>query len=268
MSSVLRLLGRPALVSLAQALEAGRLKPSVSNDQLRGQVPEELLGAVRDELKGMLVDDMAPRHIARLLRLLADERQAAQVVADRVELVWSGLDLETSTTRDTEIVVRQLFREAERSVLVASYAVDKGKKAEALFGHLAERLDEEPDLKVRFFLNVHRKSHKDETPESVLLREFADAFRSNIWPGERLPQVFHDPRSLAIGGKARACLHAKCVIADDDRALISSANFTEAAHERNIEAGVLIVDASLARALKAQFDTLVERGALKRVPGL
>ena len=223
---------------------------------------------VRAELKEMLADGMAPHHIARLLNLLAEEREAAQVIADRVELVWSGLDLETSTTRDTEVVVHQLFREAKLSVLVASYAVDKGKKAESLFGHLAERMDNEPDLEVRFFLNVHRKSHKDETPESVVLREFADGFRNEIWPGERLPAVFHDPRSLALGGATRACLHAKCIVIDEERAFITSANFTEAAQERNIEAGVLIADASLARALKAQFDTLVDREALRRVPGL
>ncbi len=256
------------MVSLAQGLEAGWLEPPFRSSQLHGHVPEELMKLVQAELKEMAADGMSPAHIARLLHVLADERAAAQVIADRVELVWSGLDLEGSTTRDTEIVVRQLFREAERSLLVASYAVDKGKKAESLFGSLADRMDREPELEVRFFLNVHRKSLKDETPESVRLREFADAFRREIWPGERLPQVFHDPRSLAIGGKARACLHAKCVIADEDRALISSANFTEAAQARNIEAGVLIIDASLARALKAQFDTLVERGALKRVPGL
>ncbi len=268
MISAIRQLGRPALLSLARALEAERLKPSFSAAQLRGQVPEELLSSVGVELKEMLADGMAPRHLARLLRLLADERQAAQVIADRVELVWSGLDLESSTTRDTEVVVHQLFREAKLSVLVASYAVDKGKKAEALFGHLAERMDTEPELDVRFFLNVHRKSHKDETPESVVLREFAEAFRGEIWPGQRLPAVFHDPRSLAAGGATRACLHAKCIVVDEQRALVTSANFTEAAQERNIEAGVMIADASLARALKAQFDTLVERGALKRVPGL
>ena len=128
-------------------------------------------------------------------------------------------------------------------MLVASYAVDKGKKAESLFGHLAERMDREPDLEVRFFLNVHRKNHRDETPESVLLRQFADTFRHQIWPGERLPAVFHDPRSLAVGGATRACLHAKCIVVDEERALITSANFTAAAQERNIEAGVTIADA-------------------------
>ena len=116
-------------------------------------------------------------------------------------------------------------------------------------------------------MNVHRK-HLDESADAVLLREFADTFREKMWPGERLPEVFHDPRSLDTDGKKRASLHAKCIVIDEDRALITSANFTEAAHERNIEAGTVITDSILARALRGQFDTLVDHGALKRVPGL
>jgi len=128
-------------------------------------------------------------------------------------------------------------------------------------------MDAEPGLHVRLFVNVHRK-YRDETTEAILLREFSDTFRHDIWPGARLPVVFYDPRSLATEGTVRACLHAKCVVIDEDRALITSANFTEAAHERNIEAGTVITDTILARALKAQFDTLVDHGALKRVPGM
>lgn len=120
---------------------------------------------------------------------------------------------------------------------------------------------------MRLFVNVHRK-YKDETADAVLLREFSDTFRHDLWPGERLPEVFFDPRSLATDGAERACLHAKCIVIDDDRALITSANFTEAAHERNIEAGTVITDTVLAKALKAQFDTLVDHGALLRVPQL
>ena len=210
---------------------------------------------------------MASSHIAHMLRLLAEERAAAQAIADRVELVWSGTEVMAGASRDTAVLVQELFREARESVLIASYALDTGSKAEALFGHLAQRMDAEPDLRVRLFVNVHRK-YKDETADAVLLREFADTFRQEIWPGERLPEVFHDPRSLDTDGKKRACLHAKCIIIDEARTLITSANFTEAAHERNIEAGTVITDTILARALKAQFDTLVDHGGLKRVPGL
>jgi hypothetical protein len=50
---------------------------------------------------------------------------------------------------------------------------------------------------------------------------------------------------------------------DDLRALVTSANFTEAAHERNIEASE-----SFTLALRLQFDGLVTAGRLTRVPGL
>ncbi|MYN66159.1 MAG: hypothetical protein F4X11_14200 [Acidobacteria bacterium] len=100
------------------------------------------------------------------------------------------------------------------------------------------------------------------------MREFADTFQHDLWPGKRLPETFYYPRSLATEGKTRACLHAKCIVIDDRRTLITSANFTEAAHKRNIEAGTVITDGHLARALKAQFDTLVDQAALQPVPGL
>jgi phosphatidylserine/phosphatidylglycerophosphate/cardiolipin synthase-like enzyme len=50
--------------------------------------------------------------------------------------------------------------------------------------------------------------------------------------------------------------------------LITSANFTRAAHERNIEAGILIHDNWAAKTVRIQFQNLVEVGVLKRVPGL
>ncbi len=170
-------------------------------------------------------------------------------------------------SRDTAVVVQELFQSVRRSVLVSSFVVDERDKAEALFGLLAKRMDEEADLSVRLYLNVQRK-YGDETADSVLLKKFADRFRHQVWPGERLPEVYHDPRALAVGGKTRACLHAKCIVVDEDRALVSSANFTEAAHERNIEAGLLIADRQVATALRTQYETLAERGVLRPVPGL
>jgi phosphatidylserine/phosphatidylglycerophosphate/cardiolipin synthase-like enzyme len=74
--------------------------------------------------------------------------------------------------------------------------------------------------------------------------------------------VFHDPRSLTLGVESKACLHAKCVVVDQERVLVTSANFTEAAHERNIEAGVLLNDPVTAIALQMQFESLVTRNLL------
>ncbi len=48
------------------------------------------------------------------------------------------------------------------------------------------------------------------------------------------------------GGNKRAVLHAKIVVVDGRFALLTLANFTEGAHERNIEAGFLVDGTRLA----------------------
>jgi len=67
-----------------------------------------------------------------------------------------------------------------------------------------------------------------------------DDFRRRQWPGPTLPRLFYDPRALDLASAFRASLHAKVLIVDRRAALVTSANFTEAAQRRNIETGVLI----------------------------
>jgi len=258
-------LGKPDLESLAAALESGRVTPPFTPAGLRDRVPVAALEPVAAALDEMHRSGMQPAHLATVLRLLAGERAVTQASADRLELVWSGPGIEGSGSRDTAVVVQELFRRAKRSVLVASYALDRGEKARALFRPLAARMDAEAGLDVRLFVNVHRV-FGDDRDDGVLVREFARAFRAEIWPGTRLPAVFYDPRSLARGGPTRSCLHAKCVVVDEERALITSANFTEAAHARNIEAGLVVRDAQVARALAYQLGSLAVRKLLREVP--
>ncbi|MGA1133162.1 MAG: phospholipase D-like domain-containing protein [Prochlorotrichaceae cyanobacterium] len=73
--------------------------------------------------------------------------------------------------------------------------------------------------------------------------------------------MFYDPRSLSTGSGSKACLHTKCVVVDETYVFITSANFTEAAHQRNIETGILMKDETIAKALQHQFDSLVAHKA-------
>jgi len=59
-------------------------------------------------------------------------------------------------------------------------------------------------------------------------------------------------------------LHAKCIIIDRSEALITSANFTEAAQERNIEVGVKVRHKPLVERLASYFEALIETGRLVR----
>ena len=62
--------------------------------------------------------------------------------------------------------------------------------------------------------------------------------------------------------------HAKCIVIDEEVALVGSANTSNAAQVENIEAGVRVEDERFARALTQQFDDLVKRHLLVAVPGL
>ncbi|MFH1469407.1 MAG: DISARM system phospholipase D-like protein DrmC [Pseudomonadota bacterium] len=267
MTDPLRRLGRGSLASLAEALAAGRLGPPYHPAALAHHVPDPLVQTAVAALAALDAEGMAPRHIARTLALLAEERAAGQRIADRLQLVLSPPELDQVDARDTIVVVQDLLRAATSRVIIASYALDEGPKAEALFGALAARMDQLPDLDVALYLNVHRP-HLDDTPSPVLLGAFAKRFRERVWPGARLPRVYYDPRSLEQDPRHHAVLHAKCVVVDDRWTFLTSANFTQAAQERNIEAGVLLEDPRFAERLRRQFEGLVERGVVREVLGV
>lgn len=88
------------------------------------------------------------------------------------------------------------------------------------------------------------------------------------WPWSPRPRVFYDPRSLALDDAVRATWHAKCVVVDDEVAFVTSANFTERAQSRNVEAGVLVRNLHFTQQLRHQFESLVQSRAVVQVPGL
>lgn len=198
-----------------------------------------------------------------MLILLAEERASAQGLADRVELVWTGPEVEPGASRDTAVVMRSLFDRADKSVLLAGFAVFNGRH---VFDRLAANMSRNPSLEVSMFLNISRSSG-DSRADAEIVSGFRRRFMDEHWPGERFPRLYHDPRALSPGQAKKAVLHAKCVVVDDRWSFITSANFTEAAQERNIEVGVLLDDPSLAAALRGQFLGLVRAGQLRRIEG-
>ena len=260
-------LSRPALIDLAAALETDRFRFPVSSFTLANYMSEQLVGAVAAELNQLRQQGMSSAHMAYMLKLLARERAIGYQQQEQVALVWTGPELLGTETRDTAVVVRELFRSARHSVLISSFVVDQGAKGQELFRPLVERMDANPKLSVRLFLNIKRQ-YNDKTPTSTLLRHFSENFRKHVWSGRRMPEVFYDPRSLELSSQSNACLHAKCVVVDEEQVFVTSANFTEAAHQRNIEAGVLIANQIAARGIRSQFEMLVAQKILLRIPGL
>ncbi|MGA2499261.1 MAG: DISARM system phospholipase D-like protein DrmC [Tepidisphaeraceae bacterium] len=262
MNDALLKLATADLGELADALLGNRLSPPFSAITLQRLLPSAIAEAAAVALQQLADEGLGARQIAVILQLLRDDRLRRPLVEDLVTLVTTGPEAVGVTNRDTSVVVRELFSHARHSVMVAGYAIHQGQH---VFQSLADRMQERPELEVRMFLDIQR-GPGDRSSESELVRRFAGRFQKHQWPKDRpLPWVYYYPRALDLAADARSCLHAKCIVVDAEAAFVSSANFTEAAQERNIEVGMLIRSATLAERLALHFKALVDCGCLNQI---
>ena len=246
-----------ALRSLAASLREGPLALGLSRHALAQAIGPQAQ-AVQETLDGLVQQGMAPKHIAILAEAIAQCSERATAPHSLFELVLSGPEVPGVPTADTAATIQTLIEGAEAEIVLVGYAVHNGKK---LFRRLAERMDATPALRVVFCLDIARKQ-TDTSLASEIVRRFCRDFATKHWPGKRLPDLYHDPRALADTSQERASLHAKCVIIDRRIAVVTSANFTEAAQTKNIEAGVLIRYEPFVTRLSAYFEALRSSGQL------
>ena len=252
---------RNDLLRLADLLDAGLLTPPFSALALREHFSEADTTPMAKSLGEFSRHEMQPQHIALLLRAFAAGTQAPDDALPRIEVVVSGPD-STGGARDTGVVTRQLFDKARERVLAVGFAVHQGK---SVFKALAHRLDKDDTLEAILCIDV-RRQHGNTTVDRDIVQRFAAEFVRDEWPGERLPRLYYDPRSLNPLGGTTSALHAKCVLIDGREALVTSANFTEAAHERNIELGLLVDSMAVVSRIEEHFMSLIASRHLLRLP--
>jgi PLD-like domain len=245
------------LRALAASFRDGPLAVGLSHHAL-AQVIGTQATTVYSNLEELQKQGMASAHVALMLEAVAQTRERATDPQLLFELVLSGPEVPGVPTADTAATVQTLIENAQTEVLMVGYTVHNGKK---LFKRLAERMDSAPTLRVVFCLDIARKP-ADTSLTSEIVRRFALDFLAKHWPGVRQPEVFYDPRALAERWEDRASLHAKCVIVDRRTAIVTSANFTEAAQRKNIEAAVLIRYEPFVARLTSYFDALRNSGQL------
>ncbi len=247
MSTGLTALTLPELQLLVRLLEDGRIGAPITAVDLQARGIGHLVGQL-----GALDGLADTGSVVAALRMVVAERERRQ---SQLELVWTGPESRGSLARDTAVVVRQMFARAKREVIVAGYSFDHGEDIfKPLHLAMAER-----SVSVSIFLDVPR----GDGPSDVLVAGAVQAFLEENWPfGEPWPSVYYDPRTVEPGSVAS--LHAKCIVVDTCHALVTSANFTDRGHTRNIEVGVLIDDGPFASDLAAQWMGLVSSGLVKR----
>jgi len=257
MTQALHALQTAALRALAASLRSGPLSLGVSHHAV-AQIAGPIAADVEVCLRSLRDAGMPAGQIALVAEAIADAREKTVDPAKIIELVISGPDVPGVPTSDTAATMRTLISEAMREILLVGYAVHD---AQGLFEPLAARMAANKSLRVTFCLDIPRKL-SDTSLDSEVVRRFAREFREKHWPWPLLPELFYDPRSLSPDHEHRSSLHAKCVVVDRSAALITSANFTRAAQQRNIEVGLLIRYAPVVERLAGYFEGLVDSGQL------
>lgn len=249
------------LRSLAAAIRAGRLSLPFSISSLSRIVGSQMAGPVAAALQSLTIQGCSSDALAFCIEMLSDASSMRPSIEDCVQLVMTAPTQSNAYHRNTKVVVADLFRRAEKSVLIAGYAVHQGRQ---IFEELASRMGKISSLHVRAFLNLPSQPGNMLTPPELVSR-FVSEFSKRHWPaGHRLPEVYYDRRGLEAPNSEPISLHAKCVVRDEQELFVSSANFTEAAQNRNIEMGILLNSPPLARQATQFFTDLIREGVCLR----
>lgn len=246
----------PAIEQCCEGLE--QLPASFGQAELAALVAGFAQPEVRAALSGLLTDwreqarDVTPRELAWALRA-ANSTDEHHRLRQSIEMVWSGPLSGASSFRRTDQALLELIRAAKRSIIVVTFAAYKIPNIAAALVSAAKS-----GVKISLILESTEESQGAVTFNAVeaMGTELARAATVYAWPMEK--------RGMDAKGN-RGALHVKCAVADDEAALISSANLTEHAMNLNMELGLLVRGGELPRSLAGHLRSLIQSGVLAKV---
>ncbi len=219
------------------------LANQLTQAEVRGMVGE-LMEAWR--LNGLSI---TPQELAWSLRA-ASRMDEAHRARQSLELVWTGPTPESSTLRRTDQALLELIESARAELIMTTFAA---YKVPAICGALMAAI--ERGVQVVLILESAKVSEGKVTfdPKEAFPKHLLQRVEIYAWP--------LDKRDVDAQGR-HGSLHAKCAVADQAMAFISSANLTEYALSLNMELGMLAKGGSLPRELAAHLRGLIQSRVL------
>ncbi|WP_008294711.1 DISARM system phospholipase D-like protein DrmC [Congregibacter litoralis] len=179
----------------------------------------------------------------------ASHGHMSEKARENIELVWSGPDTHHVPVRRSEQVYIELIESAAESLFIGSYVWVNIPKIETAIRDAIER-----GVDVRMLLESSDKDGGTFFRDTVkrVAKELVGA-TIYVWPLEN--------RDSGAGGFPS--MHAKCVVADGERAFLTSANLTSAAMDKNIETGVLAYGGIVPGMLSRQLLNMITQGDIQ-----
>ena len=183
-------------------------------------------------------------------------RGAAQVAAlmdgsGAIELVWTGPKTGLIPTRRTEQVILEAIDSAKDDIFLATYVFYKASS-------IVDALNAATSRGVDVNILLESSSEHGGAIRGDSVKTMADAV-----PGATI-YVWDPVAKKSEGDALSASVHAKCAVADNRLAFITSANLTSAALERNMELGLLIRGGSVPERLQSHLNALITTKMIKK----
>jgi len=167
----------------------------------------------------------------------------AEQQREKIELVWTGPDLNQIPVRRSEQILLELINSAKSSLFVISFVLFNIPTVEEAIRQAIER-----EVDVRMLLESEDKDGSNGFSKTIeRLQTDIPGLTLYVWPREK--RAFE-------GGFAR--VHAKCAVADQANAFLTSANLTSAALDKNIEMGVHIQGGNVPLTIYQQFIAMIQ----------
>ena len=174
---------------------------------------------------------------------------------ESTELVWSGPDPDGARWRRMDQALFEVCAAAKSRLILTTYSASpRPELLTALKAAVAR------GVTVWIILETKSDSGGGLTNDGVasFYAGLGKSVGLYVWPAEKRPADAHGNHGL---------LHAKVAVADESIALVSSANLSGAALERNIEAGVLVRGGPIPATLRGHIEGLVRDKVLVALGG-
>jgi len=244
------------LESVCSALDAGRLGRGTTAATraavAEGNATVESHLRSLQEVWSAAGPDLSGPALALVLRTSVASVAAFRRQAPATQVVWTGPKVEGSFLRATREVVRELLRGAQVELLVVGYWISARDDGEGIIEEVIASLADAVTRGVLVSVVVDERVRPDGRDNRRIL--------VSAWPiGVALPKIL---TWRLPPGDQHLKLHAKVLVADRRDALVTSANLTSYAMDRNMEMGVRIVGHP-AIDIARHFDLLEAHGVLE-----
>lgn len=190
---------------------------------------------------------MSPASLAWALRAASDvdERRRRE---QTIELVWTGPSPEGTVLRRTDQVLLDLIRSARRTLHMVTFAAYKIPILNEAMLAAARR-----GVEIYLIFESPVAGNITFAVTRTVGEELGALCNIYVWPPDKRPRD---------DAGRYGSLHAKCALADEETALISSANLTEFALNLNVELGLLVHDGALPGRVVEHLRRLMDENVL------